>query len=262
MRRYLRLYFHFLRYSFSRAFEFRVDFSFRIVMDCVFYAVNLTFFTLLYNQRDQIGGWTIDQAYIFVAAFFFVDALHMTLFSNNMWWLPILVNKGDLDYYLVRPVSSLFFLSLREFAANSFINLIIATGILTWAILRYPGDLSADQIALFAGFLLCGSFVHYALHILFIIPVFWLHTNRGLAMVFFSITKLAERPHEIYTGVTRYVLMTVLPLAWIASVPTDVLFTGATTERLLHLAAVVMGLFAFLVWLWGRALRSYVSASS
>ena len=128
MRRYLRLYFHFLRYSFSRAFEFRVDFSFRIVMDCVFYAVNLTFFTLLYNQRDQIGGWTIDQAYIFVAAFFFVDALHMTLFSNNMWWLPILVNKGDLDYYLVRPVSSLFFLSLREFAATSFINLIIATG--------------------------------------------------------------------------------------------------------------------------------------
>ena len=262
MRRYLRLYLHFLRFSFSRAFEFRLDFCFRIVMDCVFYAVNLAFFSILYNYRDLIGGWTIDQCYVFVAGFFLVDALHMTIFSNNMWWLPLLVNKGDLDYYLVRPVSSLFFLSLREFAANSFVNLIIAVGILAWAIERYPGELSAGQITLFAGFILAGAFVHYVLHILFIIPVFWLHTNRGLAMVFFSITKLAERPDRIYTGVTRRVLLSVLPLAWIASVPTDVLFTGATTERLLHLAAVVLGLFSFLLWFWGRALRSYVSASS
>ena len=262
MRRYLRLYLHFLRFSFSRAFEFRVDFWFRIVMDCVFYAVNLIFFTLLYRQTELIGGWTLDQSYIFVAGFFLVDALHMTIFSNNMWWLPILVNKGDLDYYLVRPVSSLFFLSLREFAANSFVNLLIAIGILSWAILRYPGDLGTEQVMLFTGFILCGAFVHYVLHMLFIIPVFWLHTNRGLAMVFFSITKLAERPDRIYTGVTRRVLLTVLPLAWIASVPTDVLFTGATAERLIHLAAVVLGLFAFLVWLWSRALRGYVSASS
>ncbi len=30
MKRYLRLYLHFLRFSFSRAFEFRVDFWFRM----------------------------------------------------------------------------------------------------------------------------------------------------------------------------------------------------------------------------------------
>ena len=56
MRRYLRLYLHFVRFSFSRAFEFRVDFWFRVVMDCAFYAVNLAFFTLLYGQTPTIGG--------------------------------------------------------------------------------------------------------------------------------------------------------------------------------------------------------------
>ena len=45
-----------------------------------------------------------------------------------MWWLPMLINRGDLDYYLVRPVSTLFFVSFRDFAANSFVNLVIATG--------------------------------------------------------------------------------------------------------------------------------------
>ena len=69
----------------------------------------------------------------------------MTVFANNMWWLPIAVNRGDLDYYLVRPVSSLFFLSLREFAANSFLNLLLATGILVWALARYPASPGREQ---------------------------------------------------------------------------------------------------------------------
>ena len=38
--RYLRLYLYFLRFSFSRAMEFRLDFYFRILMDVAFYVVN------------------------------------------------------------------------------------------------------------------------------------------------------------------------------------------------------------------------------
>ena len=62
---------------------------------------------------------------VFVGSVFVADALIMTVFSNNLWWLPIYVNRGDVDYYLVRPVSSLFMLSLRDFAANSFLNLLM-----------------------------------------------------------------------------------------------------------------------------------------
>jgi len=130
MSRYLRLYLQFLKFSFSRSLEYRMDFWFRIVMDCMFYLVELAFFTILYQHTDMLGGWNYDQILIFVSGFLVIDAIHMTVFSNNMWWMPILVNKGDLDYYVVRPVSSLFFLSLRDFAANSFLNLLIASGIL------------------------------------------------------------------------------------------------------------------------------------
>jgi ABC-2 type transport system permease protein len=262
MKRYLRLYAYFLRFSFSRAFEFRLDFWFRVVMDCVFYVVNLAFFRVLYAHTETVGGWTLDQATVFIAGFFLVDALHMTFFSNNMWWFPILVNKGDLDYYLVRPVSSLFFVSLREFAANSFVNLLIAAGIVAWAIGRYPGGLGAAEVVSFAILIAVGSFLYYCLHMLFLMPVFWFHSNRGLAMVFYSIAKLAERPDRIYSGLTRMVLLTALPLALVASVPTEVLFGGLTAERALHIAAVVAGLFGLVALVWSRGLRAYASASS
>ncbi len=262
MVRYLRLYAHFLRFSFSKAFEFRLDFYFRVVMDCAFYAIHLTFFTLIYGQTETVGGWTLDQAYIFASAYFLVDALHMTILSNNMWMLPILVNKGDLDYYLVRPVSSLFFLSFREFAANSFLNLLIALGIMTWAILRYPGELSAANITTFAALIGCGFFLYGCLHLIFILPAFWLQTNRGLAMVFFSLNRLAERPDRVYTGITRKILLSILPFALIASVPTDTLFVGLTWTRALHMGAAMVGIFGLLLFLWNRALRGYASASS
>ena len=141
MRRYLRLYAYFLRFSFSRAMEFRVDFFFRVGMDALWYAVHLAFFTVLFRHTGILGGWNYDEVLIFASTIFLMDAVQMTMFSNNLWWLPIFVNKGDLDYYLVRPVSSLFFLSLRDFAANSFLNLLLAIGILVYALARYPEPL-------------------------------------------------------------------------------------------------------------------------
>jgi ABC-2 type transport system permease protein len=260
--RYLRLYLHFLRFSFSRAFEFRVDFYLRVLVDCVYYAVSLAFFSILYTKTGLVGGWTLDQAYVFVCGFMFADSLHMTVFANNMWMLPNFVNKGDLDYYLVRPVSSLFFLSLRDFAANSFVNVLIAGGLVVWSLARYPEPLGAARVATFVLLVANGAFVMYVVRLLFITPVFWLHSSRGLDELNFSLEKLGERPHRIYTGWVRGVLLTVLPYALLSSVPADLLFTGVSARGLAHVALVTAGLFAAAVWFWRRGLRAYSSASS
>src|ERR1017187_3025518 len=122
--RYVRLFAYFVSFSFSRSFEFRFDFYMRIIMDVVYYAVALSFFKILFLHTPNLGGWNEPQMMIFVSAYIMVDAINMTLFANNLFQFPSLVNRGDLDYYLVRPVSTLFFVSLRDFAANSFVNIL------------------------------------------------------------------------------------------------------------------------------------------
>jgi ABC-2 type transport system permease protein len=262
MRRYFVLYLHFLRFSFSRAMEFRIDFFFRVVMDALYYVVHLAFFTIIYQHTSLLGGWTLDQMYIFVCGYLFVDAVHMTVVADNMWWLPILINRGDLDYYLVRPVSSLYFLSLRQFAANSFLNLVIAGGLIVWALMRYPGELGADRLAIYFMLLAVGSFLYFLMRLLFIIPVFWLHSNRGLDEINWSIGRLAERPHQIYVNWLRVAMLTILPLAFLYSVPAQALFEGLTAGTALHLAAVVVVGSLFILWFWRKGLESYSSASS
>ena len=262
MTRYLRLFAAFVRFSFSKALEFRIDFFFRIGMDILWNIVNISFFWILYQHTPLLGGWTFDQMLIFASAVFVVDALQMTLFSNNIWWLPTYINRGDVDYHLVRPVSSLFILTLRDFAANSFVNLLVACGILTWTLARYPTELGASAILLFIVCLLVGVVLHYALTLLFTIPTFWLHASNGLREVFWATEQYMTRPYGIFRGWMARLLVSILPYALIVSFPVRILFEGASAALLLHLLLVTGLAFFLMVRLWRAGLRAYSSASS
>ena len=257
--RYARLYAYFVRFSFSRAMEFRMDFFFRIVMDCAFYGVNFAFFSVLFGHIEGLGGLSGHEVYIFVATYVLVDAINMTVFSNNLWMLPILINKGDLDYYLVRPVSSLFFVSLRDFAANSFVNLVLAMGILAIALLSYPEPFSAFEIGRHLVFIGISSTLYWGLYSLFVLPTFWTHSADGLRQVWFSLRRFQERPHRIYQGWLRRIFMSLFPIALIASYPTYLLLEGGPTWPMWVVPAVLFGVVQIV---WQAGLRAYSSASS
>ena len=84
-------------------------------MDCAYYAANFLFFSVVFLYTPDIGGWSEAKVTVFIMAVFFWDALDMTVFSENMWQFPDLVNQGGLDYYLVRPISTFFFVSFKNF---------------------------------------------------------------------------------------------------------------------------------------------------
>ena len=262
MMRYLRLFGYFVRFSFSKAMEFRLDFFFRVVMDIVFYLINILFFHVIFRHTGMLGGWTENQMMVFIAGFLIIDALSMTLFSNNLWLLSSFVNRGDLDYHLIRPCSSLFVVSLRDFAANSFMNLVLTFGILCWALLRYEGEITAAKLVVFLLLIANGTYLRYCVRMFCIIPVFWLHSGKGLEIVFFHMARFVERPDGIFTGPTRVVLTTVLPFCLMASFPARIFIEGFQWSVFLTIvnvtAAFTLGLGCF----WKAGLRAYSSASS
>lgn len=262
MIRYLRLYLHFLRFSITRALQFRLDLSFRIVMDFIFYAVNILFFKIIYLHTPMLAGFSEEQMMIFVASYLFLDSIIMTFLANNIWMLPFYINKGDLDYYLVRPVSSLFFLSLRDIAANSVINMIAAFSILLWSFGQYTGTFTLGQILLYGLFLLNGLGLYFLVRMMFVIPVFWTHTSRGLDELFWGIEQCMQRPVDMFRGQFKHFLSTIIPLGLIVSYPVKMLFSDKPGALMIHMALVTI-IFGFIFgrcWKWG--LRNYSSASS
>ena len=262
MLRYLRLFLCFLRFSTSRALEFRFDFFFRIFMDVFYYLMSIFFYKIVYLHTATVGGWTESQAMIFVGVFITVDALQMTFLAQNMMMIPFFVNRGDLDYYLVRPVSSLFFLSLRDVALNSVINLGMALGILVWALSSYDGPVTVGLLCvLFLGMAL-GFWLMYCMRLLSIMPVFWTHSGVGLSMLYWSFLRFAERPLPIFSPWLRVLLLTLLPFGFIASVPAAYVFDGIHWD-MLGMSVLVCVIYGVLIlWLWKICLKQYSSASS
>lgn len=260
--RYLRLYAHFLRFSFSKALQFRLDFTFRIVMDLVYYLVQFVFFNVIYLYTDILAGWNQEQMHVFIGAYIFVDALHMTVFANNCWWFPKYINRGDLDYYITKPVSPFFFLSVREFAANSFFNLLFAVGILVWSLASYSASFEIGKLLLFGVFLINGTLLYFALHILFLLSVFWTQSDRGFDELFYAFDKTYQRPDGIYKRYLKGLLLYVLPFSVVASYPTRVLFENNTGALSFTIALSSLTTYILVALIWKRGLRIYSSASS
>jgi ABC-2 type transport system permease protein len=262
MQRYLALYLNFVRFSCSQALLFRFDFWFRIVMDLVFYGVMLGFYHTLFLHTEVLGNFNREQALVFIGAFAFLDALQMTIFANGTWALSNLVKSGELDYYLLRPVSTLFFVSLRDFSLSSLINLLFATGILAWALHAYSGDISFWQYLYGFFLILNGVFLFYIFRVLSQIPSFWIISGSGLQTAFYILREVGERPDGLFKGLSRFVFMTILPFCLMSSLPTRAFFEPFSPMMLLHILAVTVLSFMIMLWAWRRALHAYASASS
>lgn len=262
MKRYLRLYLYFLRFSLSKAMEFRVDFFFRVVMDLFFYSVQFMFFNIIYLHTDLLGGWDQEQMKLFVVSFIFVDAFHMTFFANNTWWFPISINRGDLDYYLTRPASSFFFLAFKEFAANSMLNLIIGSILLGYFLFTSTLEFGAFKLIGYVLLLINGAFLYFMTFMIFLLSVFWTSSPKGFADVFYAGEKAMHKPDGIYKGYMRRLFVNILPFSIMASYPVRFL----TQENSFEVFTVI-GLASFLIYsvvfvLWKLGLKNYSSASS
>jgi ABC-2 type transport system permease protein len=262
MRRYFRLYLHFLQFSFSKAMEFRLDFFFKIFMDVAYYSVNILFFKVIFLHTSFLGGWSQEQMMIFVSTYILIDAISMTVFSTNMWWLPYHINRGDLDYHLIRPVSPLFFLSLKEFSANSFVNLLMALAIFIYTILNYPHSYEAFDLILLTGLILNGALLYYCCQMLMILPVFWTQSARGFMDLFYSIGIAMERPDKIFTGWRRFIFTFIIPFSLIASFPAKLFIEKFNWPTFLHLIGVSALFWMIMLSIWKKGLKTYSSASS
>lgn len=231
-------------------------------MDIIFYLTNILFFKVIYTHTTSLGGWNEAEAMFFISCVFVVDAFNMTVFASNTWWLPIFINRGDLDYYLTKPISPLFFLSLKEFAANSLLNLLIAIGFFIYCFNSLDIAFNIVNLATCVFFLLVGSVLYFLVNLIFVLPVFWTHSNRAFGDLFFTLAQFMERPDRIFYGVTRIILTTILPFILIASYPASFVIEGPSLEKIGYILLSLFIIGSIVAAIWRAGLKAYSSASS
>jgi ABC-2 type transport system permease protein len=260
--RYIRIYAALVRFSVSRSMEFRFDFFFRFFMDILYYAVSIAFFKVIFLHTPELGGWSEDETLLFLSMALLVDGIFMTLVAHNMWEIPALINKGELDYLLMRPVKSLFLPLFKKFEVASLLNVLVGLGFFWFALENFQGEFGFLHI-LSSLLLIClGVVMFVCLRLFAVLPVFWTHSPFGFHMLFEAISSVMERPEVLFRGFTHFVLVTILPFLVITSFPARVFFGDLTVFDLGHMLGVLILLLFAVHFIWNLGLRSYSSASS
>ena len=240
---------------------YRTNFLTAIFTDIVWMGVELSLFTVLYSNVPTLAGWTKPQVYFFLGIFFASDALFTTFFQRNFFNFSDLVNKGELDILITKPVSALFLALSRSINLTASFNLCLGLGIA----IRYAkpaGFPGGWHWLLVPGWLLVGLLTALLVRFAFSIWVFW--TDRAWAMhrLYYQFFSFATKPDSLYPTALRYLIMTGLPFAFIGSLPARALLNGLSPGEYGLVAGVLIIFFLTDRALWRAGLRRYQSASS
>ncbi|MCM2324265.1 MAG: ABC-2 family transporter protein [Oligoflexia bacterium] len=258
---YLEIYRVQLKNNFVREAVYRSNFLTTLMVDVIWMGVELSLFTVLYANVPVISGWTKEQVFFFLGIFFASDALFSTFFQRNFWMFSDLVNKGELDILLTKPVNPLFLALSRWVNLTTIFNVFLGLAIAVR--FAQPAGFAGGWLWLTVGFwLLVGLASATVLRFVFSIWVFWTERSFALSRLYYQFFHFATKPDALYPPAIRYLILTFLPFAFIGSVPARALLHGLQAWEYALIVAVLTGFFALDGWLWRKGLARYQSASS
>ncbi len=259
--KYARIFLVQIRNNYIREAVYRTNFLTSIVVDLIWIAVEFSLFTIHYSNTPTLGGWSEAQTYFFLGIFFSSDALFTTFFQRNFWNFSDLVNKGELDILLTKPASPIFLALTRWINLTAIFNLGLGLAIL----MRFKDEAGFPGgwawLAL-VGWLAIGVATAALMRFAFSIWIFWTERSWALSRLYYQFFSFATKPDSLYPKAIRTLILTILPFAFIGSVPTRALLHGLEPIEYAQIA-ITLGLFyLFNRTLWQKGLKRYQSASS
>jgi len=261
LKRYFDVFHVQVRNNFIREAVYRTNFLTAIVVDLIWIGVEFSLFTILYANTSTLGGWSQVQTYFFLGIFFSSDALFTTFFQRNFWNFSDLVNKGELDILLTKPISPIFLALTRWMNLTALFNLFLGAGII-FRFKNEAGFQGGIQWLALAGWLLIGVLTAGLMRFTFSIWIFWTERSWALSRLYYQFFSFATKPDTLYPQAIRRVILTVLPFAFIGSVPTRALLNGLTSYEYLQIIGTLGAFFLINRTLWQKGLQRYQSASS
>ncbi|MBY0472396.1 ABC transporter permease [bacterium] len=250
-----------IKNNFVREAVYRSNFITMVAVDLVWMAVEFSLFSVIYSNTPVLAGWTKHQVFFFLGVFFASDALFTTFFQRNFWQFSDLVNKGELDILLTKPVHPLFLALTRWFNLTAWFNVVLGVGVM----IRFApqaGFAGGWKWLLLVFWLLVGVFSAVQIRFAFSIWAFWTERSWAMSRLYYQFFAFATKPDSLYPAMIRYSLMTAIPFAFIGSVPARALLHGLEPREYLQITLVLIAFMVFNTFFWRRGLRRYQSASS
>ncbi len=263
LRRYLGIYAMLWRNSLVREMTFKANFLLWIVVELLWFGLQLTFIGVMYLHTESIAGWSKWQVVLLIGASHFIQQIFQAFFLINCTNLSELVRTGRLDFLLMLPVNTRFIVSLRQLDLGAFVNAGTATAVMAYAANKLGLSPSVFQMIAFLGLCAAGITIHYSLMFLLATVSFWAVQAQGIVWAYYNLFNIARLPDAAFKGLFKVFFTFAIPMLLVSNVPAKLLARKIASpfEMLLLLSMAVICL-AISEAGWRLSVRHYTSASS
>ncbi|MCX6892904.1 MAG: ABC-2 family transporter protein [Verrucomicrobiota bacterium] len=261
--RYLSIYAALWKNSVAREMGFKGNFLLWIVVELLWFGLQLSFIGVLYLHTEHIGTWTKWQVVMLIGASHFIQQIFQAFFLINCTNLSELVRSGKLDFLLLLPVNTRFVVSLRQVDLGAFVNAGSAVALMAYAARQLHLAPSAGQVLGFLGLCVAGVAIHYSLMFLLASISFWTVRAQGIVWGYYNLFNIARMPDEAFRGLFKIVFTFAIPMLLVSNVPVRLLADKLASPRpILLLLGMSVVCFCVSEWGWRTSVRRYTSASS
>ena len=263
MKRILKIYFRLLSQNIKMLMEYRIDFltgAFSFIIDQV---VGIGFIFIIFSQIPELAGYTLDQI-VFIYGFSLIPKGLDHMFTDNLWSVGyFIVQKGDFDKYLTRPINPLFHIIAEKFQIDAAGELIM--GIILVCISAGSAGVvfTPLSVVLLIVAIIFASLIYTSIKLGTAALAFWIKVSGQVTQVFYMTNEFAKYPTTIYSDFIRTVITYIVPFAFTGYYPCVYLFTGENplfnNGGLVIVSSVLM---MIALTIWNRGLKAYESAGS
>ena len=211
----------------------------------------------------NIGGWTMDEAFLLTAVNGLSHQLFICFFVGPLFNLPMSIWNGMFDYILLKPIN--IFLSI--FAASQIIvsnlpSLLTHLAAVWYFVAQHDSFATPINLIQLACLGVIGLFVRVGIAFLCVAPTFFSERMSETEHSFWSIVKLGAFPTSAFPRWLEFFLRFILPVGMMAAFPTEVFFGKITATQLAVQLSSTIGFVAFAGYFFIIAVRSYKSVNS
>ncbi|HIK44632.1 MAG TPA: ABC-2 family transporter protein [Leptolyngbyaceae cyanobacterium M65_K2018_010] len=258
--RYLRVLGLFWGTALAAELEYRANFVIAALTSLGGLAGSLFGLFLFYRTGYQFQGWSWEQALLVLGLFTLLQGFSATVLIPNLNKIVTQVQQGTLDFVLLKPISSQFWLSTRTVSPWGLPDVIFGLVVIGYGGHRLNLDWSNYLLALPS--LIFGAISLYSLWFMLGATSIWFVKIYNVTEVLRGLLEAGRFPVVAYPVGYRIFFTFVIPVAFLTTVPAEAMLGQARLVWLLSSGLLAGILLLASHHFWRFALRFYTSASS
>jgi len=262
IRKYLKVYKKFLHTSLASELEYKTNILVDLITAILSLIGSIFLLSIFFQNNRYIGGWKFEQALIIQSIYTILNGITNTWFNPNLTEIVKHIREGTLDFVLLKPIDSQFFISLKKINPSGFLEIMLGLFLLFFCIRINQINLNLSFLTLSLITISCSICILYSLWFFISTTTIWFVKTWNAIEVLRSFLYIGRFPLNSFSFSLRIFFSVFIPIAFITTIPSEV-FLGLSQVWKILLEVIVATVFLVTsrkFWLF--ALKFYSSASS